>query len=67
MPRKGAVEKDTSEFQEIFSRLNPNNRQYTLAIIRSLQFAEEQERRAKEGSASGEKGGGETEGGDASC
>ena len=67
MPRKGAVEKDTSEFQEIFSRLNPNNRQYTLAIIRSLQFAEEQERRVKEGPASGEKGGGETEGGDASC
>ena len=67
MPRRNAAKKDTAEFQEIFSGLNPNNRQYTLAIIRSLQFAEEQERtrRVKELSAARKKNSKKTKGGDA--
>ena len=69
MPQKRAAEKDIYEFLEIFSGLNPNNKQYTLAIIRSLRFAEEQERerRAKELSATRGKGGKKTEEGDESC
>lgn len=44
MARKKAAEEETFEFQRIFSGLSPNNRQYSMAILRSLQFAEEQER-----------------------
>jgi|GEM_PF-2639724 len=69
MPQQKAVDKDTDEFREIFSGLNSNNKQYALAIIRSLQFAEEQERerRAKELIATGGQGGKKIKGGDAPC
>ena len=69
MPQRKAVDKDTDEFREIFSGLNSNNKQYALAIIRSLQFAEEQERerRAKELIATGGQGGKKIKGGDAPC
>jgi len=66
MSQKKTLKKDAGEFQEIFSDLNSNNKQYTLAIIRSLQFAEEQERArwAKELSLNSDK---QTKGGDAPC
>jgi hypothetical protein len=60
MPRKKAGEEETYEFQRIFSGLSPNNRQYSMAILRSLQFAEEQERdRSARGRRPPRKNGGE--------
>jgi hypothetical protein len=44
MSRNKIAEEETYEFQRIFSGLSPNNRQYSMAVLRSLQFAEEQER-----------------------
>jgi hypothetical protein len=44
MARAQAKDDETQEFKQIFSELSQNNRQYSMAVLRSLQFAEEQER-----------------------
>jgi len=43
------------EFYSLFSRLNKTNRQYLLAILRSLHFAEEQAKTARKDGETGEK------------
>lgn len=35
----------TYEFQKVFAELNASNRQYALAVLRSLLFAQEEKKR----------------------